>query len=37
MEAKMGEKNTEIKNAKPVTIAVIPVLPPSANDMHYNS
>ena len=29
MDAKMGEKNTETKNARPVTIAVMPVLPPS--------
>ena len=29
MEAKMGAKNTETKNASPVNIAVIPVLPPS--------
>jgi hypothetical protein len=33
MDAKMGEKKTEIKNANPVTIAVIPVFPPSANNM----
>ncbi len=30
IEAKIGEKKTEMKNARPVTIAVIPVLPPSA-------
>lgn len=30
IDAKMGEKNTHMKNAKPVTIAVMPVLPPSA-------
>jgi hypothetical protein len=29
MDAKMGAKNTEMKNAKPVAIAVIPVFPPS--------
>jgi hypothetical protein len=29
IEAKMGEKNTEMKNAKPVVIAVRPVFPPS--------
>jgi hypothetical protein len=29
MEAKIGAKNTETKKARPVTIAVIPVLPPS--------
>ena len=30
MDAKMGAKKTETKNARPVTIAVIPVLPPSS-------
>jgi hypothetical protein len=30
IEAKMGEKNTDTKNAIPVTIAVMPVIPPSA-------
>ena len=30
IDANTGAKNTEIKNAKPVTIAVIPVFPPSA-------
>jgi len=30
MEAKMGAKNTEMKNANPVTMAVMPVFPPSA-------
>jgi hypothetical protein len=30
IEAKSGAKNTEMKNAKPVDMAVIPVLPPSA-------
>jgi hypothetical protein len=30
IDAKMGAKNTEMKNAIPVTIAVIPVFPPSA-------
>lgn len=29
IEAKMGAKNIEIKKQNPVTIAVIPVLPPS--------
>ena len=29
MEAKIGAKNTETKNMRPVTMAVIPVLPPS--------
>lgn len=29
MEAKMGAKNTEIKKQRPVTMAVIPVMPPS--------
>jgi hypothetical protein len=29
MEAKIGAKNTETKNATPVNIAVRPVLPPS--------
>jgi len=29
IEAKIGEKNTEMKNMKPVVIAVRPVLPPS--------
>ena len=30
MLAKMGEKKTETKKARPVVIAVMPVLPPSA-------
>ena len=30
IEAKIGAKKTETKNARPTTIAVIPVLPPSA-------
>lgn len=30
IDAKIGAKNTETKNARPVTIAVMPVLPPSA-------
>ena len=29
MEAKIGAKNTDTKNASPVVIAVKPVLPPS--------
>ena len=29
IDAKMGAKNIEMKNAKPVVIAVMPVLPPS--------
>ena len=29
MDAKMGEKKTEMKNAMPVVTAVMPVLPPS--------
>jgi hypothetical protein len=29
MEAKMGAKKTETKKRRPVTIAVMPVLPPS--------
>lgn len=29
MLAKIGEKNTETKNARPIVIAVRPVLPPS--------
>lgn len=29
MEAKIGEKNIEMKNMNPVVIAVRPVLPPS--------
>lgn len=29
IEAKIGEKKTETKKARPVTIAVMPVLPPS--------
>lgn len=29
IEAKIGEKKTETKKARPVTMAVIPVLPPS--------
>jgi hypothetical protein len=29
IEAKIGEKNTETKNARPVVIAVKPVFPPS--------
>lgn len=29
IDAKMGAKKTETKNARPVTTAVIPVLPPS--------
>ena len=29
IEAKIGEKNTEMKNMNPVVIAVRPVLPPS--------
>jgi len=29
MEAKIGAKKTETRNIRPVTIAVIPVLPPS--------
>ena len=29
IEAKMGAKKTETKKARPVVIAVIPVLPPS--------
>jgi len=29
IDANMGAKNTEMKNANPVTIAVIPVFPPS--------
>jgi hypothetical protein len=29
MEAKIGAKNTEMKNAIPTTIPVMPVLPPS--------
>jgi hypothetical protein len=29
IDAKIGAKNTETKKARPVTIAVIPVLPPS--------
>lgn len=33
IEAKMGEKNTEMKNANPVVIAVRPVLPPSVREM----
>lgn len=33
IEAKMGAKNTETKNASPVIIAVIPVLPPSDHIM----
>ena len=30
MDAKMGAKKTEMKNMKPVVIAVMPVRPPSA-------
>ena len=29
MEAKIGAKKTETRNIRPVTIAVMPVLPPS--------
>ncbi len=29
IEAKMGAKKTQMKKARPVTIAVIPVFPPS--------
>jgi len=29
IDEKMGAKNTQTKNASPVVIAVIPVLPPS--------
>jgi hypothetical protein len=31
IEAKMGAKNTETKKQSPVTMAVIPVFPPSAS------
>ena len=33
MEAKMGAKKTETRNIKPVTMAVIPVFPPSGTSM----
>lgn len=33
MEAKIGAKKTETKNIKPVTRAVIPVFPPSGENM----
>jgi hypothetical protein len=32
MLARMGEKNIETKKARPVVIAVMPVLPPSETD-----
>lgn len=34
IDAKMGAKKTETKKRSPVTIAVIPVLPPSVRAMH---
>ena len=37
MEAKIGAKKTEIKNIRPVTIAVMPVLPPSEANMSASS
>jgi hypothetical protein len=33
MEAKIGAKKTETKNISPVTMAVIPVFPPSGANM----
>ena len=33
MEAKTGAKNTETKNIRPITMAVIPVFPPSGANM----
>jgi len=34
IEAKMGAKNTDTKKSRPVTTAVIPVLPPSVGAHH---
>lgn len=35
IDAKIGAKKMETKNARPTTIAVIPVLPPSVGGMSY--
>ena len=36
IDAKIGAKNTETKKASPVTMAVIPVLPPSNQRHEYS-
>jgi hypothetical protein len=37
MEAKIGAKKTELRNIRPITTAVIPVLPPSGMTMSTSS